>query len=237
MKRRVWVSMKKVIAINGSPRKNDSNINPANTHELLMHALNGAKSVGAEIEIFNLYDIPDWKGCRSCFVCKKEQNEICSINDDLHPILEKIVKCDALILGSPIYLADVSGCMRSFFERLVYPHVSYTNIQLKKNIKTLFIYTMNRTWESAQKDGYQEVFWKNQRFLERVFGPSDYFVAPETYQWNYNKIPCTKFDGKQRELRKKTVFPQECKKAYELGRNLVDNKFVVEQLSPSSHAR
>lgn len=51
----------KVIAINGSPRKN--------TATLLAKALEGASSCGAETELIHLYD-HNYKGCVSCFACK-----------------------------------------------------------------------------------------------------------------------------------------------------------------------
>jgi len=53
----------KVMAINGSPRKN------WNTATLLEKALEGAASEGAETEIVHLYDL-EFKGCTSCFACK-----------------------------------------------------------------------------------------------------------------------------------------------------------------------
>lgn len=216
--------MKRVIAINGSPRRDDSPFKPANTHKLLLSALEGAKSAGAETEIFNLYDILDWKGCRSCFACKgKKRLETCAVRDGLSPLLERATKCDALILGSPIYFADISGCMRSFFERLVYPHISYTNEMHNKELKTLFIYTMNRSHESAIEGQYQTVFIKNKEFLERVFDTSDYLAVAETYQWDYEKFPCEKFDGKQREIKRQEIFPQECDRAFALGRELVSH--------------
>lgn len=60
--------MKKVYAINGSPRKK------WNTAILLEHALKGA-----ETELIHLYDL-DFKGCRSCFACKhavRQKNSNC----------------------------------------------------------------------------------------------------------------------------------------------------------------
>jgi len=48
--------MKKLIAINGSPRKK------WNTATLLQHALRGAGSKGVETELVHLYDL-DFKGC------------------------------------------------------------------------------------------------------------------------------------------------------------------------------
>ena len=59
-----------IIAINGSPRKED------NTATLLNKALEGAASNGAETEIIHLYDFT-YKGCKSCFACKLINGLLC----------------------------------------------------------------------------------------------------------------------------------------------------------------
>lgn len=56
---------KKVIILNGSPRKN------FNTAKLLKQAQTGAEATGAEVEYFNLYDY-NFLGCRSCFACQRK---------------------------------------------------------------------------------------------------------------------------------------------------------------------
>lgn len=100
----------KVIAINGSPRKN------WNTAIMLQSALEGAKADGAETELINLYDY-EYKGCVSCLACKRKgskANGLCAYKDALNTILEKCKEADALVLGAPIYFGDVTGMMRSF---------------------------------------------------------------------------------------------------------------------------
>ena len=130
----------KFIAINGSPRKN------WNTHTLLENCLNGAKEAGAETELINLYDL-NFKGCTSCFACKIKGVSLskCAMRDDLEPVLQKICECDAFVLGTPIYLENITGEMRSFIERLIFPYLSYEfkPSSFGKKIKTAFIYTMN----------------------------------------------------------------------------------------------
>jgi multimeric flavodoxin WrbA len=111
----------KVIAFNGSPRKK------WNTTTLLEKALEGAASQGAEAKLIHLYDL-DFKGCKSCFGCKIKSGRSygqCAIKDDLTPILEEVEKTDVLILGSPIYFWAVSGEMKSFMERLMFPYYRY----------------------------------------------------------------------------------------------------------------
>ncbi|MDR2137612.1 MAG: flavodoxin family protein, partial [Synergistaceae bacterium] len=77
--------MKKVIAVNGSPRKT------WNTATLLRHATEGAASKGAETKLVHLYDI-DFKGCVSCFACKRKEGKSrgCALNDGLKPLLDEI---------------------------------------------------------------------------------------------------------------------------------------------------
>jgi len=111
----------KVIAFNGSPRKT------WNTATLLQKALQGAASQGATTKLVHLYDL-DFKGCKSCFGCKTKGGKNygkCAIKDGLTPILKEIETADALILGSPIYFWTVSGEMKSFMERLMFPLYRY----------------------------------------------------------------------------------------------------------------
>ena len=111
----------KVMAINGSPRKS------WNTATLLKKALKGAASQGADTELIHLYDLK-FTGCTSCFACKTKGGKSygrCAVKDGLAPVLKKVEAADALILGSPIYFGNVSGEMRSFLERLLFPYFTY----------------------------------------------------------------------------------------------------------------
>ena len=113
----------KVIAFNGSPRKK------WNTATLLGKALAGAESQGAGTELIHLYDL-NFKGCISCFACKTRGGRSygrCAVEDDLTPILKEVEGTDVILLGSPIYYGTVSGEMRSFMERLMFPYMTYTH--------------------------------------------------------------------------------------------------------------
>jgi len=170
----------KVIAINGSPRKK------WNTATLLEKALEGAASQGAETELIHLYDL-DFKGCISCFACKTKDGESygrCGVKDDLTPVLKKIEKADAIILGSPIYFLDLTGEMRSFMERLQYPYLKYVNPPqslFSKKINTGFIYTMNVTEEQMKAFGYAQHIDSNARVLKMLVGTSESLCSFDTY--------------------------------------------------------
>ena len=208
----------KIIAINGSPRKE------WNTHILLEKCLNGARETGAETELVNLYDI-DYKGCTSCFICKIKGSVAtkCAMRDNLEPLLTKICECDALVLGSPIYFSSVTGEMRSFWERLIFPYSSYEGkpSSFPKRISTAFIYTMNAPAFALPFIGYNKLFSENKKLMKKTFGNAESLIVTSTYQFDdYSKYAMTMFSGEKRLKRRETVFQEDCNKAYELGKIL-----------------
>jgi multimeric flavodoxin WrbA len=210
----------KVLAINGSPRKT------WNTATLLKKALKGAASRGADTELIHLYDLK-FTGCTSCFACKFRGGKSygkCAVKDGLRPILKKVEAADAMILGSPIYFGDVSGEMRSFLERLLFPYFTYTDPPqslFPKKIPTAFIYTMNISEELMREWGYQWFFDNHQRLLQIIFGASELLCSFDTYQFkDYSKVVVERFDPAKKAKRRQEVFPQDCEQALALGRSL-----------------
>ncbi len=207
----------KILAVNGSPRKT------WNTATLLKRALKGAASQGADTELVHLYDLA-FTGCTSCFACKTRDGKSygqCAVKDGLKPILKKVEEADALILGSPIYFGNVSGEMRSFLERLLFPFFAYTDPPqslFPKKIPTGFIYTMNITEEMMKDWGYEQVFANNQRLLQVAFGSSEILYSCDTLQFkDYAKMVAPRFDPEKKARRRREVFPLDCEKALALG--------------------
>ncbi|MFA6224724.1 MAG: flavodoxin family protein [Methanoregula sp.] len=211
----------KVIAINGSPRKK------WNTATLLEHALAVTQSKGAETELIHLYDL-DFKGCTSCFACKLKGGKSygkCALRDGLTPVLEKIQDVDALILGSPIYFGTVTGEMRCFMERLLFPYLVYTSPSTSlfaRKIRTAFIYTMNVSEQQMKDYHYTVHTGLNESVLNRTFGHAESQFSFETLQFeDYDKVVFSYFDPEERKERRRTVFPLDCKRASDLGARLV----------------
>jgi multimeric flavodoxin WrbA len=209
-----------VLAINGSPRKK------WNTATLLEHALEGAASAGAETELIHLYDL-DFKGCTSCFTCKLKGGKSygkCAVRDGLTPVLEKIEDVDALILGSPIYFGTVTGMMQCCMERLLFPYLAYTNPPsslFERKIRTAFIYTMNVPEQQMKDNQYTVHTGLNENVLNRTFGHAESLFAFETLQFeDYDKVVFSYASPEERKERRRTVFPQDCRRASELGLRL-----------------
>jgi len=207
----------KIILIDGGPRKT------WNTATLLSKAMECASSQGAETELIRLYDL-DYKGCISCFACKLKNGSSygkCAVNDDLKPLLDKIEGANAVILGSPIYLGGVTGEMRSFLERLVFPYLVYDSEHsslFKKKIPVGFIYTMCAPEEWIKTAGYEQQFKMMERVLTRIFGASESLAVTDTYQFDdYSKYVAPGMDVEAKTKQRQEVFPADCRKAYELG--------------------
>ena len=211
----------KLIALNGSPRKN------WNTATLLQHCIKGAEAEGADTELIHLYDL-NFKGCRSCFACKMPNGSSygrCATQDDLTSILESIrTDADALVLGSPIYFGGMTGEMRSFLERLLFaPHVYALpeRTLFPRKVKTGVVYTMNVTEQMIAQTNYGSMIKATEAQLLRTFGHVETYCCYDTYQFaDYSKVEMRLFDPKLKAERKEKIFPLDCKNAFELGRRL-----------------
>jgi multimeric flavodoxin WrbA len=210
----------KVIAFNGSPRKN------WNTATLLGKALDGVASQGAETDLFHLYDL-SYKGCISCFACKTRGGKSygkCAAKDGLTPVLKKVEEADVLFFGSPIYFGTATGQMRSFMERLLFPYSTYTDPPgslFPRKISTGFIYTMNVTQEMMKERGFDRQIAITEETLTRIFGASESLYCFDTYQFeDYSKVFAVRFDPEKKAKRRAEVFPHDCEKAFEMGARL-----------------
>jgi multimeric flavodoxin WrbA len=164
------------------------------------------------------------KGCQSCFACKTRGGKSygkCAVKDDLTPVLERVQGADAIILGSPIYLGTVTGVMRSFMERLMYPYLTYTNPPqslFPKKINTAFIYTMGVNEELMKQMGYDRHLGVNEMVLQMLFGASESLFCFDTYQFeDYSKVVADAIDPAKKAQRRKEVFPLDCEKAFQIG--------------------
>ena len=208
----------KAIAFNGSPRKKGWN-----TVTLLEKALEGSASAGADTEMVHLYDL-SFSGCISCFACKelsRKKDGVCIIKDDLTDVLERVKDADALIIGTPVYWHAESASTRAFLERLFFPYYKYSKdfeSLFPGKIKTGLIYTMNVTEEMANDAGYDKHFAMTKWAMETTFGECELMLCTDTLQYDdYEKYDSEAFDGKEKLKRHKEVFPEDCKRAFELG--------------------
>ena len=101
----------KVVAYNGSPRKN------GNTSLLIKHVFAALEAEGVETELVQLGG-QNLHGCRACYACFKRQDGRCVFDDDIfNEAFDRIREADGVILGSPTYFANVSAELKAFIDR------------------------------------------------------------------------------------------------------------------------
>ncbi|MDA8425565.1 MAG: flavodoxin family protein [Treponema sp.] len=105
----------KVIGFIASPRKE------GNTAWIVNTILEGAKEQGAETQSWQFSDL-DIKPCQGCLGCHKGDRG-CVIDDDMQRLYGPLEQADALVLGLPIYMGQMSAQAKIFTDRL-FAHIT-----------------------------------------------------------------------------------------------------------------
>lgn len=99
------------LAVNGSPRKK------GNTEILLRAVLAPLAEAGWETELEQIGG-KLIRGCLACGKCFETQDRQCSNKDDaFNAVMAKMIRADAIILGSPTYFTDVSAEIKALIDR------------------------------------------------------------------------------------------------------------------------
>lgn len=99
------------LAICGSPREG------GNTEILLRTALGRLVEKGWETELVRVGG-REMRGCIACYRCFENKNLRCAVDTDMfNDVMEKMVRADALLLGSPTYFTDVSAELKAVIDR------------------------------------------------------------------------------------------------------------------------
>ncbi len=101
----------KVVAFNGSARLD------GNTAVLLKTTLGELEREGVQTELIQLAK-EQLQGCGACYRCFKQKDERCSVDTDpVNDYIAKMASADGILLGSPVYFADVTANMKALIER------------------------------------------------------------------------------------------------------------------------
>jgi putative NADPH-quinone reductase len=123
--------MKKILALNGSPRPS------GNTGFLLNRFLEGAVESNAEVEMIRAQDLNlDYcSGCLRCNILKR-----CSLRgDDWESLSQKIRESDILVFASPVYFHHLTASLKKVLDRFR----SFTHVQITE---TGLIHTPHQIW-------------------------------------------------------------------------------------------
>jgi multimeric flavodoxin WrbA len=104
----------KVVAFNGSARKD------GNTADLLKRVLSGLEAEGISTELVQLAG-KRAQGCIACNKCREFKDRQChGRNDFINECITKMDEADGIIIGSPVYYADVTSEAKALIDRSGY---------------------------------------------------------------------------------------------------------------------
>jgi len=141
----------KIVGFNASPRKD------GNTAWTINKILEGAKEQGAETESCYLSGL-NIKPCRSCLGCKTGGRRGCVVNDDMQKLYGDIENADAIVLGTPVYMGQMSAQAKIFIDRWfarISPRFSpHFNEEAVANKKMILVFTQG----NPNADMFREYF-------------------------------------------------------------------------------
>ena len=100
----------KILGINSSPRGMQSQ-----TLKLIEAVLDGSHQRGAETEVVDICKL-DIQYCRACGACYAKGT--CIQKDDFPGLFNKMLSADGIVIGSPVYLNNVSAQLKAVFDRM-----------------------------------------------------------------------------------------------------------------------
>ena len=102
----------KIVAINGSPRKN------GNLAQLLEVVRREVEAAGVEFEV--LQPGANVRPCMACYNCLDTGSLRCVMKDDgVNDIIAACCEADGILLASPVYHAGIAGSMKCVIDRLM----------------------------------------------------------------------------------------------------------------------
>ena len=102
----------KIVAINGSPRKN------GNTALLLDAVRQEVEAAGVEFQVFQ--PGPNVHPCMACYNCLDTGSLRCVMKDDgVNDIIAACCEADGILLASPVYHAGIAGSMKCVLDRMM----------------------------------------------------------------------------------------------------------------------
>jgi len=116
----------KVIAFNGSPRKN------GNTNRALEVVLQEIAKEGIDTELVQM-GCEDLAPCQACNVCVQKKDRKCKRKDDkVNEWIQKMIEADGIIIGSPVYFGSMTAQTKAFVDRVGFVNRANGNLFRRK---------------------------------------------------------------------------------------------------------
>ena len=141
-------------------------------------------------------------------------------------MIDRIFAADTLIIGSPIYLGDITSQVHGLIERLHFCALSYDNYSnyFTGKVDVGIILTMN-----APKTFYNLTYRKKAKEVAQNFkslnGSVEVYACCDTLQvTDYSKYNMASFNEEHKKEMRAKQFPQDLEKAFQMGARLSGGK-------------
>lgn len=155
----------KAVAFNGSPRRE------GNTFHALGIVLEELKTENIETELIQVGG-RNLHGCQACLKCFETKDGKChGWNDEMNPIIEKLLGADIVLLGSPTYFSSMTAETKALIDRSGYVATANGN-PLRRKIGAAVV--------AVRRGGANVVFAEiNYFFLIKEM------IVPGSTYWNF----------------------------------------------------
>lgn len=155
----------KILIVHGSPRRG----NTWNILNIIKEKI--SERVDVEYDIVELSKVK-LESCRGCFNCIFKGEDKCPHRVIMKELIDKIDRCDGLIITSPVYSMQVSGLLKNFID-----HMSFNFHRPRYyNKKALVITTTAGAAEKKSADYIKEVL--------NYWGVNSIYLIPLKYRDN-----------------------------------------------------
>lgn len=192
--------MAKIIALNGSPRRNGTTV------KLLNRALEGARKAGAETELIHLYTLK-FTGCLSCFYCKRKDVEHghCALRDDFF---------------------NITANTQALLERFLFSNMLYSQkdfVTLGKKMRAGIIYSMGMSQRRFNDSHFGDKMNLMEHSLATITGnPLQKLYSYDGIQFqDYSKYEADRLPEAERREYLAHQFPKDLEQAETMGYQLI----------------
>ena len=134
--------MKRIVILNASPRPN------SNICQMLSIVRNELLACGDKVFYVDVGKL-QFRPCTGCMTCRSTHDCILP-EDDAKEVLRLVQDCDGLIVGSPCYWGNMTGQLKTLFDRWVYGMMDHSErgypIPLLKGKKAVIITPCSTAW-------------------------------------------------------------------------------------------
>ena len=138
----------RITAVSGSPRLEGT------TNSILLDILEkGAeKGIFGKVVVLNRLEL---HGCQACGYCRGEGDK-CAVDDKISAMMDELHETDVVLVGSPVYMGNVSAQLKMFIDRLYCLKDASRKPRLKPK-RCLLVFSQGAPDKAYYKDMFNQV--------------------------------------------------------------------------------